>query len=219
MENKWLLSPQRKLTKAEKILMWEKPESHIESEAEYRICAEVTRNRHNEEMKINNILLEGDAGSGKTQLALRIDESASMAAFGRLEAAKLAAIALYEFCHASGIPIIIYGDTADRSPLEQMSVYAYVDFESRDPDDKYVLAQIQGRSNNRDGMALRIIAERLSKEPQNTKLIISISDGQPKALPNYSGDFAVQDMKDTLQEYRRKGIVFLALVKIISRYI
>lgn len=43
-------------------------------------------------------------------VALRIDESASMATFGRLEAARQAAIALYEFCCASGIPVMIFGE-------------------------------------------------------------------------------------------------------------
>ncbi|MPM09194.1 hypothetical protein SDC9_55510 [bioreactor metagenome] len=143
-------------------------------------------------------------------VALRIDESASMSAFGRLDAAKQAAVALYEFCTGCGIPIMVYGDTADRSKLEQMSVYAYVDFESKDADEKYALMNIQARSNNRDGMALRIISDRLFKAPQRTKVIISISDGQPKAMPDYTGEKAARDMKDTLQEYRRKGIQFLA---------
>ncbi|WP_333652373.1 AAA family ATPase [Lacrimispora sp.] len=143
-------------------------------------------------------------------VALRIDESASMSAFGRLDAAKQAAIALYEFCHGCNIPVMIYGDTADRSPMEQMSLYSYVDFDSKDPDEKYSLINIQGRSNNRDGMAVRIIADRLLAAPQKTKLFISISDGQPKAMPDYTGDLAVADMKKTLQEYRRKGVLFLA---------
>ncbi len=143
-------------------------------------------------------------------VALRIDESASMSAFGRLEAAKQAAVALYEFCTGCGIPIMVYGDTADRSKLEQMSIYAYVDFESKDADEKYTLMNIQARSNNRDGMALRIISDRLLNAPQKTKLIISISDGQPKAMPDYTGEKATRDMKDTLQKYRRKGIQFLA---------
>jgi MoxR-like ATPase len=143
-------------------------------------------------------------------VALRIDESASMSAFGRLDAAKQAAIALYEFCTGCGIPIMVYGDTADRSRLEQMSIYAYVDLESKDADEKYALMNIQARSNNRDGMALRIISDRLLNAPQKTKLIISISDGQPKAIPDYTGEKAARDMKETLQEYRRKGIQFLA---------
>ncbi|WP_367566002.1 AAA family ATPase [Lacrimispora sp.] len=143
-------------------------------------------------------------------VALRIDESASMSAFGRLDAARQAAIALYEFCHGCNIPVIIYGDTADRSRMEQMSLYSYVDFDSKDPDEKYSLINIQGRSNNRDGMAVRIIADRLLTAPQKTKLFISISDGQPKAMPDYTGDLAIADMKKTLQEYRRKGVLFLA---------
>ena len=143
-------------------------------------------------------------------VALRIDESASMSAFGRLEAAKQTAVALYEFCTRCGIPIMVYGDTADRSKLEQMSIHAYVDFESKNASEKYALMNIQARSNNRDGMALRIISDRLLNAPQKSKLIISISDGQPKAMPDYSGEKAAYDMKDTLQEFRRKGIHFLA---------
>ena len=69
MENKYLLSPSRQLTEEEQKLVWIKPVTHIESQAEHRICEEVKRNWMRGEMKIANILLEGDAGSGKTQLA------------------------------------------------------------------------------------------------------------------------------------------------------
>ncbi|NQX64770.1 AAA family ATPase [Paenibacillus alba] len=64
-----VLSPTRQLTDIEKGLVWTKPSSHKESEEERRICKEIKRNWHRGEMKIANILLEGDAGSGKTQLA------------------------------------------------------------------------------------------------------------------------------------------------------
>lgn len=143
-------------------------------------------------------------------VGLRIDESASMSAFGRLEAAKRAAIAVYEFCRICQIPILIYGDTADVSKLEQMSVFAYADFAHMDPDDRFRLMGIRARSNNRDGMALRIMAERLAASPQQTKLLISISDGQPKAMDDYTGSYAVADMQQTIEEYERKGITFLA---------
>lgn len=63
------LSPGRQLTDAEKKLIWKKPSSHKVSEEERRICKEIKRNWNRGEMKIANILLEGDAGSGKTQLA------------------------------------------------------------------------------------------------------------------------------------------------------
>nr|WP_255807303.1 AAA family ATPase [Cohnella mopanensis] len=57
------------MTDAENALIWKKPTSHKDSEEEKRIYNEVKRNWHRGEMKIANILLEGDAGSGKTQLA------------------------------------------------------------------------------------------------------------------------------------------------------
>lgn len=143
-------------------------------------------------------------------VGLRVDESASMSAFGRLEAAKRAVIAVYEFCQICNIPILIYGDTADVSKLEQMSIFAYADFDKTDSNDRFRLMGIRGRSNNRDGMALRIIAERLIPSPQQTKLLISISDGQPKAMDDYTGSYAIGDMQQTIAEYERKGITFLA---------
>ncbi|MEK8132039.1 nitric oxide reductase activation protein NorD [Paenibacillus filicis] len=143
-------------------------------------------------------------------VGLRVDESASMSAFGRLEAAKRAVIAVYEFCQICDIPVLIYGDTADVSRLEQMSIFAYADFDKPDASDRLRLMRIQARSNNRDGMALRIMAERLAVSPQQTKLLVSISDGQPKAMDNYTGSYAVSDMQQTIEEYERKGITFLA---------
>ncbi|WP_342536437.1 nitric oxide reductase activation protein NorD [Sporosarcina sp. FSL K6-3508] len=143
-------------------------------------------------------------------VALRVDESASMAAFGRLESAKRAALAVYEFCLLLDIPLLIYGDTADVSKLEQMSIYSYTDFEQSSPEDAYRLMNIQARSNNRDGMALRVLSERLVACPQQTKLVISISDGQPKAMPDYTGNKATADMQNTITYYERKGITFLA---------
>lgn len=143
-------------------------------------------------------------------VGLRVDESASMSAFGRLEAAKRAVIAVYEYCQICNIPILIYGDTADVSKLEQMSIFAYTDIDKMDSNDRYRLMRIQARSNNRDGMALRIMAERLVVAPQRTKLLISISDGQPKAMDDYTGSYAVTDMQQTIEEYERKGITFLA---------
>jgi len=65
----YVLSRARILTDEEKDLVWTKPISHKVSEEEQRICREVKRNWDRGEMRIANILLEGDAGSGKTQLA------------------------------------------------------------------------------------------------------------------------------------------------------
>lgn len=143
-------------------------------------------------------------------VALRIDQSASMASFGRLEAAKQAAVAVNEFCKQCEIPVLIYGDTADRAPKERMSLYSYIDWENPKLNEDAALMGMESISNNRDGMALRILAEKLIKVPQDTKLLISISDGQPKAMPDYTGELAKNDMKQIIQKYSRKGIQFLA---------
>ena len=69
MKRTCILSPDRQLTEEEQSLVWKKPPSHIESEAEKRIYEEIVRNWNCGEMKISTILLEGDAGSGKTEIA------------------------------------------------------------------------------------------------------------------------------------------------------
>ncbi len=143
-------------------------------------------------------------------VALRIDESASMSAFGRLTAAKSAAVAVYEFCRRCHLPILIYGDTADISKLEQMSLFAYADFKAENHTDKYRLMNISPRGNNRDGMALKILSDRLVFMPQKTKLLISISDGSPRALPDYTGSVASEDMQNVINHYERRGITYLA---------
>lgn len=142
-------------------------------------------------------------------VALRIDESASMKAHNQLQAAKESALIIYEFCLALNIPIYIYGDSADKSKFEQMSVYAYIDQQQPKLNDKYSLMNISGKSNNRDGMILKILSEKLIKENAQTKLIISISDGMPKAMPDYANQKAVNDMKEIISSYKRVGITFV----------
>lgn len=66
------------------------------------------------------------------------------------------------------------------------------------------------RQNNRDGAVLRLIAGKLSEQTATTKLIINISDGQPKALPDYTGVKAKNDIQEVLTEYERQGIVFVS---------
>ena len=89
-------------------------------------------------------------------------------------------------------------------------MYAYLDWEEPAPNDKHTIMSMRGISSNRDGMALRVWSEKLVTAPQETKLLISLSDGQPKAMPDYTGSCAAEDMKQMIREYSRKGVVFLA---------
>ena len=148
----------------------------------------------------------------ETELAvgLLVDESGSMSCRDRATSARATAIIMQDFCTALGIPVMIYGHSTDYpSGKHVVELYAYAEFETFDKNDRYRLMDIKARSNNRDGAALRYVAERLSNRPEKTKLLILISDGQP-ADYNYDGSAAEEELRGIKQEYQRKGITFVA---------
>lgn len=71
------------------------------------------------------------------------------------------------------------------------------------------MIDIGARNSNRDGAALRYVAEKLSARPEAIKILILISDGQP-ADYGYTGSAAEEDLRGIKQEYQRKGILFAA---------
>ena len=141
-------------------------------------------------------------------IALRIDESGSMKANNRIEMARATAILIWEFCKKCDIPIGIYGDTADLSNREDVSIYSYSDFDNQDKDDCYRMMQISPKSNNRDGVPIKYVAEKLLKVDADIKVLFIISDGKPLAKPNYKDELAKEDLKNLVSEYSRKGINF-----------
>ena len=139
-------------------------------------------------------------------VGLLVDESGSMCSGDRCTYARAAAIILNDFCDSLEIPIMIYGHSTDGCGV---ALYSYAEFDGFDSDDRYRLMDISARSGNRDGAALRYVAERLSKRPEAVKLLVLVSDGQP-ADTGYSGTAAEEDLRGIKQEYQRKGIVFVA---------
>lgn len=138
-------------------------------------------------------------------VAILNDESGSMAGYDRITHARAASIILHRFCRELNIPVAIYGHTE----VEDVEMYAYAEFDSVDDKDQFRMMDMSARSNNRDGAALRFVAERLMKRPEPLKLLIVISDGQPAAT-GYYGTEAEADMRGIRQEYTRKGILFFA---------
>lgn len=142
----------------------------------------------------------------KISVGLLLDESGSMSCGDRSTYARAAAIILYDFCQSLNIPIMVYGhSTSGRG----VSLYSYAEFDSIDRDDKFRLMDISARASNRDGAALRFVAEQLSKRPEEVRLLMLVSDGQP-AASGYSGTAAEEDLRGIKQEYKRKGILFVA---------
>ena len=139
-------------------------------------------------------------------VSLLIDESGSMCGMDRVTYARAAAIMVYDFCKAMRIPLSIIGHTEANA----VELYVYTDFDSLDEKDRYRLMDISSREGNRDGAALRFVAERLMKQPEESKLLMLISDGQPAGNGGYLGTAAEEDLRGIQKEYTRKGIMFVA---------
>lgn len=143
----------------------------------------------------------------KISVGLLLDESGSMCCGDRSSYARAAAIILYDFCQSLNIPIMVYGHSTGWG--SDVDLYSYAEFDSIDRDDKYRMMDISARGSNRDGAALRFVAEQLSKRTEEVRLLILVSDGQPAAC-GYSGTAAEEDLRGIKQEYKRKGILFVA---------
>jgi len=138
-------------------------------------------------------------------IALLLDESGSMGCGSRAIYARASAIILYDFCQSLGIPVMVYGHSTDTG----VALYSYAEFDSIDKLDRYRMMNISARGSNRDGAALRFVAEQLTKRPEDIRLLILVSDGQP-ADSGYYGTAAEEDLRGIKTEYRRKGICFIA---------
>lgn len=138
-------------------------------------------------------------------VALLVDESGSMSSASRITMAQQAAIILYDFCKSLQIPVTIYGHTEESA----VELYSYAEFDSLDNQDCYRLMDMCARGCNRDGAALRFVADHLAGRPEEVKILILISDGQPNGH-GYSGTEAEADLRAIKQEYQNKGIILFA---------
>jgi len=139
-------------------------------------------------------------------VALLIDESGSMCGCDRITRARATAIVVQDFCEKLGIPIMITGHAASNSHVE---LFSYAEFDSVDKKDRYRLMDMSARHCNRDGAALRFVAERLSRQQADAKMLFIICDGQPNDT-GYSGTEAEADLRGIKLEYSRKGVQIFA---------
>lgn len=140
----------------------------------------------------------------KMNMVLLIDESGSMGdGVKDVNAAKSAI--LLEQCYKM-FPLgqlFIYGFTSDLSEDEpyfnRVIRYKEPGFEL-----KYGLGDVQGRCNNRDGMCIRAVAQRVRTFTQEPMLYFIISDGQPAASGSYGGMAGIQDTAKAVKEVSGK---------------
>lgn len=140
-------------------------------------------------------------------VAVLIDMSGSMSIGGRIEAATRMAVLVQDFCRGMNIPILITGHHS--VDYRAVSYHVFSDFDEINPKNRAKVAQLCTDGNNRDGLALAITTELLSKRPEEIKMLFIISDGLPYHQ-NYSGKPARDDIKAIVKEASKKGIEVIA---------
>ena len=156
-------------------------------------------------------------GKLRVCFGILVDESGSMYGQKAIRARR-ATILLEDTLRNLNVPFMIAGHTTGWG--DEVLIRNFVDFDTNDNKDQYRLADICGMSGNIDGAAITYVGEKLLKRPEEQKVMIVISDGQPcgGSFYSYSED---EDTAMAAQYYRKKGIsVFGAVVdewELVSR--
>lgn len=140
-------------------------------------------------------------GQPNVVFSVLVDESGSMAGMKNV-IARRSAILLEDTLRNLGIPHAICGHDEGNGMVR---IYSYVDYDTNDGNDRYRLANINARSGNIDGAAITYMAEKLLKRPEEIKVLIVISDGEP-AGTSYYGSRPEEDTMKAIAYYRKKNI-------------
>ena len=137
-------------------------------------------------------------------ISVLIDESGSMR--GEKEnIARTTAFAIYSFCHNLHIPVSIYGHHVRSKSVE---IKSYADFNSIDGKDSLRIMSTSAHGSNRDGDAIKFVAQHMLLQQRESNILIIISDGKPSCYS--SKDEALTEMHQVISEYSKKGIMMIA---------
>lgn len=140
-------------------------------------------------------------------ISILVDHSGSMGG-ERLHSAMRASMLLYDFATKLDIPVEVAGhNTVDYG--NGVNYFLYTDFRQVSPDEKYRLAKMVSDDCNRDGAAIEIAANRLARRPEEIRLLIVISDGQPNDA-GYGGEEAAKDISGIVKRYQKQGVETIA---------
>jgi cobalamin biosynthesis protein CobT len=147
----------------------------------------------------------GEVKTNKLCVTVLVDESGSMHG-SKADKAREAAIFLKETLE--GVPdveLFLYGHSADMSRhggSGTTQIFVYKEPGTITPPKS--MGNINGRCENRDGVAILAAAKRVRQRTQNQGVFIVISDGQPSAS-NYGGSTAEAHVKKSAIEVEKMG--------------
>ena len=145
--------------------------------------------------------------TNNTAILVLVDLSGSMHG-ERINYARLACMMLYEVCSALKIPYAVIGHSAVYK--EDIVIHKhFIDFNSKNVDEKYNLFYMQDHGNTREGVSLKYAGEYLMRQPEENKVLFSISDGQPNHTAKngvYANDVSKNDTARVVKELTQMGI-------------
>lgn len=139
---------------------------------------------------------EGEVKSDHVAVCILIDESGSMSG-ERIEAARDTAILLNEAVGTiPQVELFIYGHTGDMRTgrSTEMTIYREKGYAP-----KYALGSVQAHYENRDGIAIYEVAQRVRKQTQLPVLFFILSDGAPCA-GSYHGESAMAHVRSMVNK-------------------
>lgn len=142
---------------------------------------------------------------------LLIDGSASMV--DKLEETKQAVLLFHDVLRGLRIPheiVLFYEDAYEASDSEQPNYFEWMHkFEDGVRDHAQEIVSFEAHEDNRDGFAIRWMAERIKTRREKHRFLLVFSDGEPSAY-NYAEN-GVVDTANAVSEANKSGIELLHL--------
>ena len=139
---------------------------------------------------------EGEVKSDRVAVCVLIDESGSMSG-ERIEAARDTAVLLNEAVGSiPQVELFIYGHTGDIRTSRSTELHVY---REKGYSPKYALGSVRACCENRDGIAIYEVAQRVRKQTQLPVLFFILSDGAPCA-GSYHGESAMSHVREMVNK-------------------
>nr|DAX61522.1 MAG TPA: vWA domain-containing protein [Caudoviricetes sp.] len=139
---------------------------------------------------------EGEVKSDRVAVCVLIDESGSMRG-ERIEAAQDTVVLLNEAVGSiPQVELFIYGHTGDIRTSRSTELHVY---REKGYSPKYALGSVRACCENRDGIAIYEVAQRVRKQTQLPVLFFILSDGAPCA-GSYHGESAMNHVREMVNK-------------------
>ena len=139
---------------------------------------------------------EGEVKSDRVAVCVLIDESGSMRG-ERIEAARDTVVLLNEAVGSiPQVELFIYGHTGDIRTSRSTELHVY---REKGYSPKYALGSVRACCENRDGIAIYEVAQRVRKQTQLPVLFFILSDGAPCA-GSYHGESAMNHVREMVNK-------------------